>query len=121
MNHKQNLFTTLTETVSNSKTTNTEIFDTILSKSVNGQLEIKRIVSTGQCTPENEWYDQEDDEWVILLRGEATIVFENWTTDSVTLSEGDYLDIPAHIKHRVAKTSQEPPCVWLAVHHTIKN
>lgn len=74
---------------------------------------IERIVSTGQVTPPGEWYDQERDEWVLLLSGNATLSFSNHAVD---LKAGDYLLIPAHCKHRVDKTSDDPPCIWLAIH-----
>lgn len=80
----------------------------------NEDLLIERIISAGQTTPEGQWYDQERDEWVILLQGEAEISYED--NSRVALRSGDYLMIPAHQKHRVAYTSQEPPCIWLAVH-----
>jgi len=75
---------------------------------------IERIVSKGQATPKGEWYDQEQDEWVILIRGKATLRFEDGKT--ADLSDGDYLFIPAHCRHRVEKTSANPPCFWIAVH-----
>ena len=33
-----------------------------------GRFRLERIVSTGQATAPGEWYDQEDDEWVVLLK-----------------------------------------------------
>lgn len=75
---------------------------------------IERIVSHGHTTPPGEWYDQDHDEWVVLLRGEATL---EWKGGDVTeLRKGDWLLIPANRQHRVASTSDDPPCVWLAVH-----
>ncbi|BAU10785.1 hypothetical protein LEP3755_12770 [Leptolyngbya sp. NIES-3755] len=81
------------------------------------QLLIERIISTGQTTPEGEWYDQPRDEWVLLLQGEAQLTYENGT--SIDLKTGDYLLIPAHQKHRVSYTSSDPACIWLAVHAVI--
>ncbi len=75
---------------------------------------IERIISTGQTTPEGHWYDQNRDEWVVLLQGYATIMYENGNT--LSLSPGDHLLILAHQKHRVTHTSTHPPCIWLAVH-----
>jgi cupin 2 domain-containing protein len=75
---------------------------------------IERIISTGQTTPGGEWYDQTQDEWVILLQGEAKLAYEDGSTRA--LKPGDYVFIPAHQKHRVDYTSVEPPCVWLAIH-----
>ena len=75
---------------------------------------VERIVSTGQTTPLGQWYDQPGDEWVALLAGRATLRFEDG--DPVELAPGDWLLIPAHVRHRVEATSVDPPCVWLAVH-----
>ncbi|MGM0558639.1 MAG: cupin domain-containing protein [Myxococcota bacterium] len=75
---------------------------------------IERIVSHGHTTPPGEWYDQETDEWVVLLDGEATLEWKDG--DMTELRKGDWLLIPAHRQHRVAATSDDPPCIWLAVH-----
>jgi cupin 2 domain-containing protein len=75
---------------------------------------IERIVSAGQATPEGEWYDQPGDEWVVLLAGRATLLFDRGAR--VELEPGDWLLIPAHARHRVETTSADPSCVWLAVH-----
>ena len=77
-------------------------------------IQIERIVSTGQTTTSGQWYDQELDEWVILLQGEAELSYADDTR--IRLKAGDYLLIPTHTKHRVEYTSIEPPCIWLAVH-----
>jgi len=74
---------------------------------------IERIISTGQSSPADFWYDQTEDEWVLLLQGSATL---QWDDGSLTnLSTGDWLLIPARKKHRVDQTSTNPPCIWLAV------
>ncbi len=75
---------------------------------------IERIVSSGQVTPPGEWYDQERDEWVVLLQGKAVLAIEHGP--NVSLSAGDHLLITAHRKHRVEYTSADPPCIWIAVH-----
>ncbi len=75
-----------------------------------------RIVSTGQATPDGEWYDQDDNEWVVVLRGSAGLKFEG-EDDVRVLSAGDYVDIPAHIRHRVEWTDADEPTVWLALHY----
>jgi cupin 2 domain-containing protein len=75
---------------------------------------IERIISTGQATPPGQWYDQERDEWVVLLQGHATVSFE--TGDVLELEAGEAVLIRAHQRHRVDKTSVRPPCIWLAVH-----
>jgi cupin 2 domain-containing protein len=75
---------------------------------------IERIVSSGSATAPGQWYDQPGDEWVALLTGRATL---RWADGAlVELAPGDWLLIPAHARHRVEATSEEPPCVWLAVH-----
>lgn len=80
-----------------------------------GDVRIERIISSGHTSPKSTWYDQDKDEWVVLLTGFATVVFESGS--AVDLEAGDYLHIPAHEKHRVTRTSVEPPTIWLAVHY----
>jgi cupin 2 domain-containing protein len=76
---------------------------------------IERIVSTGQKSPAGFWYDQPDDEFVVLLAGTARLRFE--AGDRVLdLTPGDWVEVPAHVRHRVEWTQAEPPTVWLAVH-----
>ena len=79
---------------------------------VSQHVRIERIVSTGHSSPSGFWYDQQEHEWVVVLRGEAVLEFEN---ESWCLVPGDHLLIPPHQKHRVALTSQHEPTVWLAV------
>jgi cupin 2 domain-containing protein len=76
---------------------------------------IERIVSTGQATPEGEWYEQAWDEFVLLVSGAARLRIEGESEDRA-LGEGDWLFLPAHCRHRVTWTQTEPPTVWLAVH-----
>ncbi|MBV1790589.1 cupin domain-containing protein [Marinobacterium sp. D7] len=76
---------------------------------------IERIVSQGQRSPENGWYDQPNHEWVMLLEGAARLAFEDGS--EVELAPGDALDIPAHTRHRVSWTVPDKPTVWLAVHY----
>lgn len=78
-------------------------------------LRIERIVSTGQATPEGQWYDQDTDEWVLVVSGTARLRIEGEREDRV-LSEGDWILLPAHCRHRVTWTRAEPPTVWLAIH-----
>ncbi len=78
-------------------------------------VKIERIVSRGHCSPESGWYDQNQNEWVMLLQGEATLAFADDT--SITLQAGDFVTIPAHKKHRVAWTTPETETIWLAVHY----
>ena len=90
---------------------NKELFESLV---FTDDIKIERIISTGQVTPSGEWYDQDRDEWVILLQGEAVLSYDNGSI--IKLVAGDYLSIPAHQKHRVEDTSFEPPCIWLAIH-----
>ncbi len=76
-------------------------------------IRIERIISNGQTTPADEWYDQDSDEWVVLIQGETVLEYENG--EKHRLIAGDHLLIPAHVRHRVVFTSEEPPCIWLAV------
>ena len=79
-------------------------------------LRIERIVSSGQASPPDFWYDQDWPEWVILLSGSAMLVFEGETAPR-PLRPGDYLHIPAHTRHRVEWTHASEPTIWLAVHY----
>lgn len=88
-----------------------EVMETLAQSSA---VKIKRIISHGHCSPPNFWYDQDQHEWVVLLKGKASIRFYE-EQQVVHLEAGDYLTIPAHVRHRVESTSTEEPCVWLAV------
>ena len=79
-------------------------------------LTLERIVSTGQATPPGRWDDQERDEWVVLLRGSAALRVEG-EPDPLVLGPGDWVEIPAHCRHRVEWTDPAGPTVWLALHH----
>ena len=90
-----------------------ESFDQLLEGK---KFRMERIVSGGQVTPQGQWYDQDEDEWVLLLKGEARILFKTTNNEKV-LGPGDYLHIPAHCLHRVEHTSLNEETVWLAVHY----
>ncbi|WP_322014087.1 cupin domain-containing protein [Paraburkholderia sp. J12] len=77
---------------------------------------IERIVSTGQASPAGFWYDDPRDEWVVLLAGAAALQFEAEGEVLRRLLPGDYVQIPAHCRHRVAWTDETAPTVWLAVY-----
>ena len=81
-------------------------------------LRLERVVSTGHVTPEGQWYDQEADEWVVMLTGAAKLRLES-PDEVLTLQPGDYLKIPAHRRHRVDWTDPNEPTVWLALHFRI--
>ncbi len=87
-----------------------EYFETILSAP---DLKIERIVGLRAFSEPGKWYDQEEDEWVILLQGEAELEFKEG--EILHMKRGDYIFLPSHKVHRVKKTSGQPNCVWLAV------
>ena len=88
-----------------------EAFEEILSRS---GVRIERIVSRGHATPPGFWYDQDRNEWVLLLRGAARLEFEAGN-QKVDLVPGSYVNIPAGVRHRVAWTAPDEPTIWLAV------
>lgn len=90
-----------------------EHFDTLVKL---GDGRVERIVSFGQCSPEGFWYDQDHHEWVIVLRGRGTLQIEG-RHQPIDLGPGDYIELPARTRHRVAWTTAEEPTIWLAVHH----
>lgn len=79
------------------------------------QTRIERIVSYGQIT-EGDWYDQDENEWVMVLEGYGVLVFED--ARIVTLNAGDFINIPAHYKHRVIKTAPDQATIWLAMFYS---
>jgi cupin 2 domain-containing protein len=76
---------------------------------------IERIVSTGQATPQGQWYDQKADEWVMVVKGRARLRIEDEVQDR-ELGEGDFILLPAHCRHRVTWTEEDKPTVWLTIH-----
>jgi len=94
-----------------------ELFEALAG---NAACRLERIVSRGHTTPLGEWYDQEWDEWVVLLRGGATLVFAD-DREPLAMSPGDYVLIPAHCRHRVESTAPAENTVWLALHFAAGN
>ena len=80
----------------------------------NKHVRIARIVSTGHASPDGFWYDQEEAEWVIVLKGEAKLLFEG-DEEPIHMKAGDFVNIPARRKHRVDWTTPDEPTVWLTV------
>lgn len=76
---------------------------------------VERIVSKGHTTSPGDWYDQDTDEWVLLLRGNATLRIEG-RNELLRLGPGDHVLLPAHLRHRVEQTDANGETVWLAVH-----
>jgi cupin 2 domain-containing protein len=85
-----------------------EVFDELLHA---GSVRIERIVSRGHTS--SDWYDQTENEWVMVLEGAASILFEDGV--EVTLNKGDYIDIPAHTRHKVNWTDPDKTTIWLAI------
>ena len=79
-------------------------------------VKIERIVSRGQASLPDVWYDQDWAEWVIVLAGRAGLLIENEAAPR-HLGPGDYVVLPPHVRHRVAWTDAAQPTVWLAVHY----
>jgi cupin 2 domain-containing protein len=88
-----------------------ESFQDLLKSST---IRIERIVSRGQQSPAEGWYDQAENEWVLVLEGAAVILLEEGGRE-IRLERGDYLNIPAHAKHKVLWTDPDHVTVWLAV------
>lgn len=107
MNKIENIFSNLPKSTD-------EVIE-ILVRSPN--VRIERIISSGNTSPDSFWYDQNENEWVILLKGSAKIEFED---KMVHLKTGDYLLIPSHKKHRVAETSSTEETIWLAIFYQTK-
>ncbi len=75
-------------------------------------IRVEKIVSNGQTTPSLDWYNQDENEFVLLLEGHAIIEFED---KEVEIHKGDYLIIEKYIRHRVKYTSTNESTVWLAI------
>ncbi len=90
-----------------------EILETILQTD---KFKIERIISRGHATAEGEWYDQDKNEWVLVLKGSAGLLFEG-NNNTIIMKTGDFINIPAHKKHRVEWTNPEEETIWLAVHY----
>ncbi len=102
----KNIFSNLPDKISE------EIIENIIN---NKKIRIERIVSKGHSSPPNYcWYDQDENEWIIILKGSAMMLFYN-DISPITLKEGDYLNIGAHIKHRVEWTDPSKETIWLAI------
>ena len=78
----------------------------------NETIKVEKIVSNGQKSVENFWYEQEKSEFILLLEGFAILEFED---REVELKKGDCINIKAKQKHRVKFTSLNEPTIWFAV------
>jgi cupin 2 domain-containing protein len=103
----KNLFSNIPDDLPN------ELLETLIDAD---SLRIERIVSHGHASPEGLSYDQEQHEWVVVLKGAARLQFDD-DDKLVEMGPGDYVNIPAHKRHRVEWTTPDAPTVWLAVHY----
>lgn len=87
-----------------------EVFETLLS---HGSVRFERIVSLGHTAPAEGWFDQDEHEWVMVLEGAGRLRFEDGR--ELEMRRGDWVNIPAHVKHQVVWTDPDQPTVWLAV------
>lgn len=94
------------------KNIKSEIFETLID---NDDVQIERIISKGHKSPESGWYNQDKNEWLIVLTGEAILSFAD--KSSLKLKAGDFINIPAHKKHKVEWTNPDTETIWLAVHY----
>lgn len=83
-----------------------ERFETLLACR---NLVVERIVSAATVEPRE--YVQPQDEWVVLVRGEAALEVAG---ESVVLRAGDHVFLPAGTRHTVKSASEG--ALWLAVH-----
>lgn len=79
-------------------------------------VKIERIVSKGHSSPEGFWYDQDWNEFVLIVKGSAGLQIDG-QDEIVILNAGDYLNIGSHVKHRVEWTDSSCETIWLAVHY----
>ena len=89
-----------------------ERFETLVK---NENIHIERIVSKGHISPKEGWYDQDQNEWVLLLKGAARLAFEDGS--ELNMGPGDSLEIPAHVKHKVVWTDPDEETVWVGVRY----
>jgi cupin 2 domain-containing protein len=110
-NHIKNIFDNI------NAVSDDEVFEGLFA---NGKLKIERIISTGQSTPDGQYYEQDHDEWVALLSGAAVLSICDSAETGIwrffDLKPGDYVFLPAMARHRVESTSGDEPTVWLALH-----
>ena len=103
---KSNIFSQIPEDLKD------ELFENIITTD---KLNIERIVSYGHTSPKTGWYESKENEWVIVLKGEAILSFED--SEDVKLDAGDYVNITAFLKHKVSWTLPHVETIWLAIHY----
>ncbi len=90
-----------------------ELFQTLLTKA---HFRIERIVSLGHASPDDVWCDQDEHEWVLLVKGAARLRFDG-VEAAVEMKPGSFINIPARKRHRVEWTTPSQHTVWLAIHY----
>ena len=108
---KKNLFSDIPDQLEE------EVFETLLESP---HLKLERIISRAHKTPDGQWYDQQWDEWVVLLQGTAGLLIED-EEQARELTPGDYILLPAHKRHRVEWTATDTETIWLALHFDKQN
>ena len=88
-----------------------ELIETLLTAE---SIRVERIISHGHASPDGFWYDQDQHEWIVVLKGAGRIRFDD---QEVEMQPGDFINIPAHKRHRVEWTTPDEPTIWLAVHY----
>ena len=83
-----------------------EDFTTLLEHK---NIKINRIVSSAEL--DEKIYLQEEDEWLVLLEGEAILLLDK---NEIILAKGDTLFIPSNTPHQVLRTKSGT--LWLTVH-----
>ena len=80
-----------------------------------GSFRIERIITSGYTSPEDVWYEQDQDEWIVVLEGAARLRFDGEA--AIELGTGDFVNIPAHRRHRIEWTTPDEPTIMLSVHY----
>ncbi|EAQ6497558.1 cupin domain-containing protein [Salmonella enterica subsp. salamae] len=75
---------------------------------------MERIVSRGHYTSSGFWYDQNENEWIMLVSGSAIIEYEE-NKKLIEMYPGDTIIIPAHCRHRVVWTDPLQCSIWLVI------
>ena len=103
----KNIFSNIPKSLSD------ELFKELVSSE---NCKIERIISKGHKTEEGKWYNQDKNEFVIILKGNAELLFKE-NNKTIKMKEGDYINIPPRTKHRVTKTDPNKETIWLTIHY----
>ncbi len=94
-----------------------EVFEPLIQTS---HFKLEKIISKGHATPPGEWYDEDMEEWVLLLKGSAGLLFEG-ETEMRVMRPGDHLHIPSRRRHRLEWTDSVKKTIWLTLHYRVKD